>query len=358
MARTEARVFTEIWGVPEWRALSSRAQYVYLFLISQPDLAYTGVISLRLRRWSAAAQDLVPSDFTDGIKELTAASLVLVDDDTEELLIRSFIRRDRIYTQPNLLWSAQNHLGQIESHYLRRALWVEIDRILSTMDDYGVNSRKYLEKMRSILDSTGDSPRELSSANAIENPEAENPSEKPSVNPSLKPSGDRGTYGLEVSLPLPPNPDPLLTRDGELFDLEPSPSASRRADARRAKAAKETPPSQNVQSVIGSWLERLPERPPGRVVGHVSRLVKEMIDGDRLPPGKVQAGLAEWQRRGLHPSSLPSVIHELSNGGPRRGRPSAEQRTERHLSVVEQLRQEADPAGPERRAIGGSHGGA
>ena len=32
-----------------------------------------------------------------------------------------------------------------------------------------------------------------------------------------------------------------------------------------------------------------------------------------IDPDRVRAGLAEWNRRGLHPATLPSVVHEISN---------------------------------------------
>src|SRR5690554_4641180 len=111
MARSEARVSTELWAPGgDFVQLSWGAQWLYLFLISQPDLAHTGVLPLRARRWSRSASDLSPADIEARLKELEDARFVIVDYDTEELLIRSFVRRDRVYKQPNVLRAARDHL--------------------------------------------------------------------------------------------------------------------------------------------------------------------------------------------------------------------------------------------------------
>ena len=53
MARSEARLSVEIWNDPDFLALSADAQRMYMFLISQSDLAHDGVLALRERRWPA-----------------------------------------------------------------------------------------------------------------------------------------------------------------------------------------------------------------------------------------------------------------------------------------------------------------
>jgi hypothetical protein len=62
---------------------------------------------------------------------------------------------------------------------------------------------------------------------------------------------------------------------------------------------------------MAEWLERCPERPPGRVVGQVATEIKRMLD-EGIAADRVRRGLAEWQRKGLHASTLPSVVHEMS----------------------------------------------
>jgi hypothetical protein len=75
----------------------------------------------------------------------------------------------------------------------------------------------------------------------------------------------------------------------------------------------------NTQTLVAEWIDHCAERPPGRVIGQVSRELKTMLD-EGIDPTRVRTGLAEWNRRGLHPATLPSVVHELSTPQQRNGR--------------------------------------
>lgn len=64
-----------------------------------------------------------------------------------------------------------------------------------------------------------------------------------------------------------------------------------------------------TQTLIAEWLEHTDPRPPGRVVGHLSKEIKTLLD-EGQPFGDVRNGLALWARKGLHPASLASCVHE------------------------------------------------
>lgn len=134
MARSEARIFTDIWDDVDFLSLSPGAQRLYLFLVSQSDLAHDGVIALRERRWSRTAAGLSTQTTAAELAELSAARFVVLDEDTEELLIRSFMRRDGVYRQPNLLVAARRHLPLVASRTIRSAIADELRRMLSLAD--------------------------------------------------------------------------------------------------------------------------------------------------------------------------------------------------------------------------------
>lgn len=69
--------------------------------------------------------------------------------------------------------------------------------------------------------------------------------------------------------------------------------------------------SESAQTLVGEWIEFLGKRPPGRVVGQVAKELHIMLESDKIPYGEVRAGLAEWCRKGLSPSALASVVHEV-----------------------------------------------
>ena len=81
-------------------------------------------------------------------------------------------------------------------------------------------------------------------------------------------------------------------------------------------SAAATEADETAQTIIADWLDTLSQRPPGRVIGHLSKEVKNLLD-EGQDFEQVRAAVHEWNRRGLHPSTLPSVLHSLRNEQPR-----------------------------------------
>ena len=78
----------------------------------------------------------------------------------------------------------------------------------------------------------------------------------------------------------------------------------------------------SAQDLVGEWIDHCAARPPGSVIGQVAKHIKTMLD-EGIEVERVRAGLAEWNRKGVHPSVLPSVVHEVSNKRPSAGRPTS-----------------------------------
>ncbi len=74
-------------------------------------------------------------------------------------------------------------------------------------------------------------------------------------------------------------------------------------------------PPTTAQGLVAEWIEHIPKRPPGPVIGQVGKHLAAML-GEGIDPDDVRRGLAEWARKGLHPSTLPSVVNEVMNRGP------------------------------------------
>ena len=95
------RVMRSIWTDPDWLELPSRSKMIYLQLISQANISKAGVLPTVPRRWASMYPDLEVDDILAAIDDLTVAGFVLVDEDTEELLVRTYMRYDEMYAQPN-----------------------------------------------------------------------------------------------------------------------------------------------------------------------------------------------------------------------------------------------------------------
>jgi len=107
------------------------------------------------------------------------------------------------------------------------------------------------------------------------------------------------------------------------------------------KASTKTKPSEvlrtSAQTILSDWLDSMPARPPGRIVGQVAKQLGEML-AEGIAPEAVAAGLAAWATRGLHPSVLPSLVHEAQTASRRTSRlATTDQRVAENLAVVERF---------------------
>lgn len=129
---------------------------LYIVLLAQPALNYAGVQPLNLRRWRKALVDgdRVPSDIDlmESLTRLESRRYVFTDDETGETLTRSFMRRDQVDKQPNVMLSALRALCHVESPKLARVLLDELNRIelpvISGTSDKAVQLRGRLTQSR------------------------------------------------------------------------------------------------------------------------------------------------------------------------------------------------------------------
>jgi len=376
MARSEARIAVSIWSDGDFLALSPLAQRMFMFLLSQPDLTHDGVLALRERRWSKTAAGLTPAQVSEHLAELVAARFIVIDEDTEELLIRSFIRRDKVYRQPNVLRAAADHLEVVTSPIIRAAIAEELRRVAAA-DDIGAGSASVVAEMLSTLGTPSGNP----SPNPSGNPSGEgfgdagepfskasressghiddsseivpqcgteaetdktatdssapyvsaarkgsgNPSGNPSPNPSAGTPGDRGVVtAVSSDSPFP-------------FPLSPVPPTAERGVA-LALAVVESEPD-TTQALVAEWINHCRKRPPRDVVGQVGKSIKNML-AEGIDPADIRRGLAAWHSKGLHPSTLSSVVNEVMNATPAARPSTTDQRVNAALALAARYAQE------------------
>lgn len=73
--------------------MSSGAQRAYFMLISQPRIDAAGVQTTSMRRWAGLSTDGLAA-LQEAMRELVSNQFVLVDTDTEECLVRTFVKWD------------------------------------------------------------------------------------------------------------------------------------------------------------------------------------------------------------------------------------------------------------------------
>ncbi|WP_052684580.1 hypothetical protein [Lentzea aerocolonigenes] len=129
MSREHARILTAIWRDDDFRALSPEAQRLYFLLLSQPTINQAGVLPLTVSRWARGCSATDVADIEAALAELDRARFALVDADTDEVLVRAFMRKDGVAKQPNVLKAAFRFALAVESPRLRAVLADELRRL-------------------------------------------------------------------------------------------------------------------------------------------------------------------------------------------------------------------------------------
>lgn len=140
------------------------------------------------------------------------------------------------------------------------------------------------------------------SSESVRNPDPTRPD--PTINTSAKALGD---YAAEPETlfdePAPKTPEPEIIRE-------------------------------DAGAIIGQWIESQAQRPPSRVIGQLSKEIKNLLDEGHAYE-EVLAATQAWSRKSLHPSTLASVLHETRN--PRTMTTGAEQRMQVGMSLIERV---------------------
>ncbi len=129
MARDRANINTNIHTDQDWRDLTIAEQHLYWLLSTHPDLNYVGVVDWRTARLSAMAADATREGIQETAESLQEKRFVFIDEDTEEILVRSFMRHDGLLKQPKLSISMVNAYGSVASKYIREVVTFELQRL-------------------------------------------------------------------------------------------------------------------------------------------------------------------------------------------------------------------------------------
>jgi hypothetical protein len=131
------RVQTTIWTNSDFTSLPSAAQRLYLLILSQPELTLCGVLQPAFKRWSKFSSDTTAADLELACKELEAREFVHRDDETDELLVRSFVRHGVAMDSENSLVGMTRAYETIHSKVLRKVVIEELGKDL----DHDLNNR-------------------------------------------------------------------------------------------------------------------------------------------------------------------------------------------------------------------------
>lgn len=341
MARDYAQIFTAIWKDADFRALDSGAQRVYLLLVTQPDISAAGTLGLTINRWSRFAEDTTRSGIEKDLYALEESGFICFDEETEELLVRTFIKHDRGYGNSKRRGAIIDTARLVNSAKLRAALWSEfaklgIENHLPSRDEFVGREIKNHGSLAGV--SAGDSvcdalshavPHAVSHRACDAVPHTVSPNERlgfEAASHELEPRSSKAKTPRSSAF----GGDPVTAVDNELRARDARTHASARASAQardragaRAYRSKpdDVPPSDvepgPAEAILIEWRGRL-RRPEGSTVSKVGLFVHGAL-AEGHDPDDIRETLRRWDaldRKG--PGLLPSLLHEVANA-PRPG---------------------------------------
>jgi hypothetical protein len=120
MPRSHGIIHVAVWEVgSDFRAFTLDTQWAYEMLISQPAINNLGLLPYTPEKWWRFASDLTVDRLTAALETLEDARMTVTDPSTGELLVRTFIKHDRIWKHSKLVTNARKLIREVESGRIR-----------------------------------------------------------------------------------------------------------------------------------------------------------------------------------------------------------------------------------------------
>jgi hypothetical protein len=129
MARDHARILTAIWRDSDFLNLDPAAQHAYLTIVSQQRLTYCGVLDYLPSRLATLSRGNTEHKMRAAVKTLEKARFVVVDQQTHELLARSYVRHDGVMDRTNMGKAVARAFQSVVSRKIRDAILTELGRL-------------------------------------------------------------------------------------------------------------------------------------------------------------------------------------------------------------------------------------
>lgn len=129
MARDRASIRIDMWGDGDWRDLTRDAQHLYMLLLSHPTLSYAGVAEWHPGKLAAMSYGATAAEIVADAAALESHGFIVVEPDTDEVLIRSFIKHDGLMKQPKLVVSMTTAYAAVASRKIQLVIAHEVQKM-------------------------------------------------------------------------------------------------------------------------------------------------------------------------------------------------------------------------------------
>lgn len=318
--RAFARIGTDLHDEPSIRDLTAEQQWAYQLVLLRPDLSRCGVVAYTPRRWAKAAKNMTEKRLRSLFETLADRRHVILDEDTEEVLARTYVRHDGLLAQPNVVAAMVSDYQLISSEHVRTGFLAELRRMWDL--DLPVNERGgWLLAMGHYPPASADS--------SLRFPDAMRPTALEALQRAI------GT-GLSVDMREAITEHSVRPFDEASPQGFPEPFAE--GSRGRADAAPAPTPAPTPAPIAAATPAETGDGPAGHSGGIEDELLHELQTNlgpipaitsnalrrhittalrDGHSEAQVFAGLVEWRRRpGAKPGLLPHLIGDASRSTP------------------------------------------
>lgn len=135
MPRDYAQIRQDMWSDDRWRNLTPAAQWLYMLLLSDPRLSYAGVTDWHPGKLAQRARECTGRDVLIAGAELADEFFIVVDEETEEVMVRSYLKHDPLMRNPRLAVTMAKDFGVIASNKIRAAVVWQLQRLRKAEPD-------------------------------------------------------------------------------------------------------------------------------------------------------------------------------------------------------------------------------
>lgn len=283
MARKYAKVLVSINDDPDWWALSPPARDLYFTLLIRPEISHCGVADWRPAKIARRSTSTPLAAVRKAADELAAARFIVIDEDSEEVLIRSFVRNDGVLTDnPKGAGAVLRALFAIGSRTLRNVVVEEAQRLLAEQPELAsFQAKNGGSELVKVL--------------------TQEPKDRPGIDVAStsdrRPNGDAiaDTHpdGTADGIDARSTPDPLVPNTSHLLPEETTTTTTSSATASPTEATKPRPEIQRLCDLLSDLVaDRGSKRPKASAQYDPCRL---MLDRDHRTVEQIE-WLIRWSQ--------------------------------------------------------------
>ena len=165
MARDRANLRTDMISDDDYRKLTRDEQWLYAsVLLIHPTLSYAGVADWRPGRLATIAAGTTAEDIRRIGQGLQEKFFIYIDEETEEVFIRTFVKHDGLLKQYRLPISMANDYAAISSQEIREFFIHELKKIYADNPDMKCWEN---ERVKNLLDRDSKDMKALSYGDAL-----------------------------------------------------------------------------------------------------------------------------------------------------------------------------------------------